>query len=122
MVLGVLAVGATSYPRYTRMQELFLYDEGLRLICNDTPQLREAVQVVDGFLQIDPERLDACLKELEIEGEYVYLSFDTIMKVPGSGGCGNVGMIQPGNYEDIFYLRAETWENDLLEFCLKYLL
>lgn len=31
-------------------------------------------------------------------------------------------MIQPGNYEDIFYLRAETWENDLLEFCLKYLL
>ena len=50
---------------------LFLYDEGLRLICNDTPQLREAVQVVDGFLQIDSERMDACLKELEIEGEYV---------------------------------------------------
>lgn len=64
-----------------------MYDEGLRLICNDTPQLREAVQVVDGFLQIDPERMDACLKELEIEGEYVYLSFDTIMKVPGSGAA-----------------------------------
>ena len=122
LALGILAVGATSYPRYTRMQELVLYDEELRLICNDTPQLREAVQVVDGFLQIDPERMDACLKELEFEGEYVYLSFDTIMKVPGSGGCGNVGMIEPGNYEDIFYLRAETWENDLLEFCLKYLL
>lgn len=122
LALGVLAVAATSYPRYTRMPELLLYDENLHLICNDSPQLRAAVQVVDGYLQIDAERMEDCLKDLEIEGEYVYLSYDTIMKVPGAGGGGNVGMIALKDYEDIFYLRAETWENDFMEFCLKYLL
>ncbi|MDE6517283.1 MAG: hypothetical protein K2L18_05490, partial [Acetatifactor sp.] len=122
LALSVLAVGATSYPRYTRVKELFLYDEDLHLICMDSPELRAAVQVVDGYLRIDAERMDTCLAQLDIAGEYVYLSYDTIMKVPGAGGCGNVGMIALEDYDDIFYLRAETWENDLMEFCLKYLL
>lgn len=122
LALGVLAVGATSYPRYTRMTELSLYDENLHLICMDSPELRAAVQVVDGYLQIDVQQLDAVLAQLETTGEYVYLSYDTIMKVPGAGGGGNVGMIALADYEDIFYLRAETWENDFMEFCLKYLL
>lgn len=122
LLLAVLAVGFTSYPRYTRMEELVLYDENLRMICNDSPQLREAVQVVDGYLRIDPERMDACLRELDVPGSHVYLGYDTIMKVPGVGGGGNVGMIALEDYEDIFYLRAETWENDWMEFCLKYLL
>jgi len=122
LALGVLAVGATSYPRYTRLPELILYDENLRMVCSDAPQLRAAVQVVEGYLRIDGERMDYFLKDLGIEGEYVYLSYDTIMKVPGVGGGGNVGMIALADYEDIFYLRAETWENDFMEFCLKYLL
>lgn len=122
LTLSVLTVGATSYPRYTCMPELLLYDGNLNLLCKDSPQLRAAVQVVDGYLQIDAERMDDCLNDLEIEGEYVYLSYGTIMKVPGAGGGGNVGMIALEDYEDIFYLRAETWENDFMEFCLKYLL
>lgn len=122
LAAGILAVGFTSYPRYTRMQELSLYDEELHLVCNDSPQLRAAVQVVDGYLQIDPLQMDAFLKELEIEGDYVYLGYDTIMKVPGVGGGGNTAMIALADYEDIFYLRAEVWENDFMEFCLKYLL
>ncbi len=122
LALGVLAVGATSYPRYTRLPDLTLYDENLNMVCNDSPQLRAAVQVVGGYLQIDGERMEECLRDLEIEGDYVYLGYDTIMKVPGAGGGGNVGMIALEDYEDIFYLRAETWENDFMEFCLKYLL
>lgn len=92
------------------------------MVCNNSPQLRAAVQVVDGYLRIDGERMEECLKDLELQGEYVYLSYDIIMKVPGAGGGGNVGMIALEDYEDIFYLRAETWENDFMEFCLKYLL
>ena len=122
LALAVLAVGLTSYPRYTRLPELNLYDEELRMICSDTPELRAAVQVVDGYLQIDPQRMDDCLRGLDVEGSYVYLSYDTIMKVPGVGGGGNVGMIALEDYGDIFYLRAETWENDWMEFFLKYLL
>lgn len=118
----VLAVGITSYPRYTRLPDLLLYDEDLQLLCNDTPELRAAVQVVDGYLQIDEERMDACLAPLEISGSHVYLSYDTIMKVPGAGGCGNTGMIALDDYSDILYLSADTWENRLMEFCLKYLI
>lgn len=122
LTAGLLAVTMTSYPRYTRMPELVLYDEELQMICNNSPQLREAVQVVDGYLRIDARQMDVCLAELGVAGNYVYLGYDTIMKVPGAGGGGNVGMIAVGDYEDIFYLRAETWENDFLEFFLKYLL
>lgn len=122
LTLAVLAVGLTSYPRYTRLTGLTLYDEGLHLICDDSPKLRAAVQVVDGYLRIDPERMDLCLEELGAEGSYVYLCYDTIMKVPGVGGGGNAGMIALADYEDILYLRAETWENDWMEFILKYLL
>lgn len=118
----ILAVGMTSYPRYTRLPDLLLYGEDLQLLCNDTPELRAAVQVVDGYLQIDEERMDACLAPLEISGSHVYLSYDTIMKVPGAGGCGNTGMIALDDYSDIFYLSADTWENRLMEFCLKYLI
>lgn len=122
LALAVLAVGFTSYPRYTRLPGLTLYDEELHMICDDSPQLRAAVQVVDGYLQIDPEQMDLCLEELGPEGSYVYLCYDTIMKVPGVGGGGNAGMIALEDYEDILYLRAETWENDWMEFILKYLL
>lgn len=118
----ILAVGMTSYPRYTRLPDLLLYDEDLQLLCNDTPELRAAVRVVDGYLQIDEERMDACLAPLEISGSHVYVSYDTIMKVPGAGGCGNTGMIALDDYSDIFYLSADTWENRLMEFCLKYLI
>ena len=106
----------------SRLPDLTLYDENLCMVCNNSPQLRAAVQVVDGYLRIDGERMEECLKDLELQGEYVYLSYDIIMKVPGAGGGGNVGMIALEDYEDIFYLRAETWENDFMEFCLKYLL
>lgn len=122
LTLAAMTVGFTSYPRYTRLTELTLYDEQLHMICNDSPQLRAAVQVVDGYLRIDAERMDVCLRELEVEGSHVYLGYDTIMKVPGVGGGGNVGMIALEDYEDIFYLRADTWENDWMEFVLKYLL
>ena len=93
LALGVLTVGITSYPRYTRLPDLTLYDENLCMVCNNSPQLRAAVQVVDGYLRIDGERMEECLKDLELQGEYVYLSYDIIMKVPGAGGGGNVGMI-----------------------------
>ncbi len=122
LAVSSLTVLLTSYPQYTRMTDLLLYDEQLHLICNNSPQLREAVKVVDGYLQIDKEGMDACLAQLEVCGSYVYLSYDTIMKVPGAGGCGNTGMIALDDYEDIFYLSADTWENRMMEFLLKYLI
>lgn len=116
----LLLLSVTSYPRYTRMTELGLYDEGLKLCAYDTKELREAVHVRDGRLVVEPERFAALLHALDIGGDYVYVSFDGFMKVPGAGGGGNAGMISLSDYSDIFYLRAEVWENDAMEFLMKY--
>lgn len=121
-LLFAAAVVLTSYPRYTIMKELVLYDEKLNMIDYDSEGLRAAVQVKDGRLIIDEERFGELIDGMEVEGDYVYLSFDTIMKVPGCGGCGNVGMISVNDYEDIWYLAADCVENRVREFWLKYLL
>ncbi|MDE7063073.1 MAG: M56 family metallopeptidase [Lachnospiraceae bacterium] len=121
LVLGCGVIMATSYPRYTRMKEISLYTEDLRMLAYDSPELREAVRVVDGRLEIDEGKFREVLTEQQVEDEYVYVAFDTIMKVPGSGGCGNVGMVSTGDVSDIFYLNSYTLENRVLEFILKCL-
>lgn len=116
------AVSATSYPRYTKMKELVLYDEQLNMVDYDSEELRGAARIRDGQVIIDRGRFARLLSDRKVEGEYVYLSFDTIMKVPGCGGGGNVGMISMTDYDDIFYLAADCTENHIAVFCLKYLL
>ncbi len=118
----LFAIMATSYPRYTVMAEIALFNEELELVDYDSPRLREAVEHRDGELVLDEGRFAQLLREEQIDGEYVYVTYDTIMKVPGVGGGGNVGMIAVDDLSDIFYLRADTWENDALEFILKYLI
>lgn len=119
-LLLALVLSATSYPRYTELTELGLYDEKLQLCAYDTAELNGAVRVEDGRLFVEPERFAALVESLGIEGEYVYLSFGGFMKVPGAGGGGNAGMISLSDYTDILYLRADVWENDAMEFLLKY--
>lgn len=116
----LLLFALTSYPRYTTLTEIGLYDEKLQLCAYDTAELNKAVQVRDGRLLVEPERFAALLDELDIEGEHVYVSFGGFMKVPGAGGGGNAGMISLADYSDIFYVRADVWENDVMEFLAKY--
>lgn len=120
--LVTAAVLLTAYPRYTRMQELVLYDEGLHMVDYDSPALREAARVQEGRLILDEERFRRLIADEGIEGDYVYLSYDTILKIPGCGGGGNVGMISLEDCGDILYLAADCRENRVMVFCLKYLL
>lgn len=121
-ILLSIVLTATSYPIYTRMTELVLYDEQLNMVDYDSAELREAAWIQDGRVMLDKERFAQLLSDREVAGEYVYLSFDTIMKVPGCGGGGNTGMISMTDYDDIFYLAADCMENRVMIFCLKYLL
>ncbi len=121
-VLTAAAIVLTSYPLYTKMKELVLFDEQLRMVDYDSDALRAAVQVREGRLVIEEELFGKLIEDEGIEGEYVYLSFDTIMKLPGYGGGGNAGMISLADYGDIWYLAADSWENRAMIFCLKYLL
>lgn len=121
-VLTAAAIALTSYPLYTVLDELALYDEELQLVDFDSEALRAAVQVREGRLVIDEELFGQLIADQGIDGEYVYLSFGTIMKLPGCGGGGNAGMISLADYGDIWYLAADCRENRVMEFCLKYLL
>lgn len=118
----MLVIAATSYPRYTKMKEITFYNEDLEMVIWDSRELGNSVEIVNGEVRIDKKEFQKVLDEEQIEGEYVYISFDTIMKVPGAGGGGNVAMVAIDDFDDVFYLAAEDWRNDLMIFLMKYLL
>lgn len=122
MAAVFILIAATSYPRFTLLQELAVYNEDIGLIAYDTPLLREAFLVEDGTLSVNSEKFDEFIASENITDEYIYVSFECIMKLPGMGGGGNVGMVNVQDPRDIFYLAADTWTNRMLEFYLKYLI
>ena len=83
---------------------------------------RKLVQIKDGTLLIDDDTFKQTLKDKNITGEYVYIYFDGIMKVPGSGGGGNTARVSTNDFSDITYLALDCIENDILNVFLKYIL
>lgn len=124
VVLAVLFVliGITSYPRYTRMKEITFYNEDLEMVVWDSREFGNSVEIVNGEVRIDKKEFQKILDAKQISGEYVYISFDTIMKVPGAGGGGNVAMVAIDDLDDVFYLAADDWRNDLAVFMMMYLI
>lgn len=120
LVCGFIA--ATSYPRYTILEELYVYNEDMSLIGCNTPDICAAFQLEEGVLHIDEEGFEAFLREESISGDYVYVSFGAVMKLPGVGGCGDVVMINVEDMHDTLNLAADTVENRLLELFLKYVI
>ncbi len=121
-MIGVfIGIVVTSYPRYTIVKELAVYNEHVELIAYDTPLVRETFFVENGQLYVNPEKFEEFVMTQHITDEYVYVSFDNVMKLPGMGGLGNVGMVNVEDTEDIFYLSEKNIQNTILEFCLKYL-
>ena len=142
-VILSMAVCILSYPRYTDMTEIALYDisevhrdvsdrddKGLlnrkepemnvKTLEYDTERIRRAVEVQNDSIKIrDRELFNRILDEHSIDNDYVYVSFGGYMKIPGIGGGGNTGMINTKDYDDIFYLADDSVTNDVLEFLLK---
>lgn len=84
--------------------------------------MQEAFKIENGRLLVDKSKFEELVASENITDEYVYASFDTIMKLPGMGGLGNVGMVNVADSDDIFYLSEDTLCNRILAFCLKYLI
>jgi len=120
--LFLLLICVTSYPRYTIIKEISLFDENLELIDLDMRKTTDSVRVVNGEVRIDEDEFQNYLKKRQIDGEYVYISFDTVMKLPGMGGGGNAAMVSVKDQEDVLYLAADTWENRWMIFMMKYLI
>lgn len=142
-VILSMAVCILSYPRYTDMTEIALYDisevhrdvsdrddKGLlnrkepemnvKTLEYDTERIRRAVEVQNDSIKIrDRELFNRILDEHGIDNDYVYVSFGGYMKIPGIGGGGNTGMVNTKDYDDIFYLADDSVSNDIMEFLLK---
>lgn len=114
---GVIA--ATSYPRYSVINEIYVYGEDLRPIANDTPAINEAFCVENRTLFINAEAFERFLEEECISDKYIYVSFGTVMKLPGFGGGGDVVMVNARDIDDTFSITAPTLENRLVELLLK---
>lgn len=142
-VILSMAVCILSYPRYTDMTEIALYDisevhrdvsdrddKGLlnrkepemnvKTLEYDTERIRRAVEVQNDSIKIrDRELFNRILDEHGIDNDYVYVSFGGYMKILGIGGGGNTGMVNTKDYDDIFYLADDSVSNDIMEFLLK---
>lgn len=121
-ILFILIICATSYPRYTKIKEITLFDEDLQIVVFDMREVTDSVRVVNGEVFIDEPEFQKFLKEQQVSGEYVYISYDTIMKLPGMGGGGNTAMVSVGDHEDVLYLAADTWSDKWMIFMMKYLI
>ena len=102
---------------------LYTFDESAMKaipVENDTERLRSSCTVENGALTVtDRELFSQILADCGIKDDYVYLSYDTIMKIPGVGGCGNVGMINTSDYDDIFYLSDDSMLNEFMTIIFK---
>ncbi len=117
----VTVIMATSYPRYTKFTDASLFNEQLEYI-SELDHSVSGVQVKDGKLFIDNMIFKQTLTDKNITGDYVYIYFDGIMKVPGSGGGGNTARVSTRDFSDITYLALDCIENDILNILLKYIL
>lgn len=121
-LLGVamFLVLASSYPKYTTLEEISLYDSHLELVLLNSEKMHQAVQCKKGKIQMDEQLFGEILEEENIEGEYVFVAYGMIMKVPGVGGGGNVAMVFTEDLGDICYLAADGFVGWLQTFLLKY--
>lgn len=60
-------------------------------------------------------------REHQVRGEYVIVSYGTIMKTPGIGGLGQAALVQVADASDVVLLGQADWTDQLKIFLLKYL-
>ena len=121
LLAAFVLIGATSYPRYTILDEIYVYGEDLGLIACDTQEVRDAFWVEGRTLHVQNEAFQRFVEQEDVAGEYVYISYGSVMKLPGMGGCGEVVMVNVSDSTDIWYVSADTIENRMAEVLLKWL-
>ena len=119
LILAIASVLLCSYPRYTVIRDVSLYDGSLKYQDISKREMKQAVTVKDGKVLINENAFRKILDDYGIEGQHVYMAYDNIMKIPGVGGGGEAAMVNTEDFSDVFYLRADTLGNDIMIFLLK---
>lgn len=120
----LLAAGmiGTSMPRYTRMKGIAAYDENLHPLTMDLKKEGFRAEVRSHGFYISEQEMQRFAKEHKLHGEYVIFSYDTIIKVPGIGGCGQAARVRIKDPSDVFLLARQEWPDQLQAFIMKYLI
>lgn len=120
VVLGLLAVLATSYPRYTKIEEISVFDERMNALTFDLAAEGIKADVTDGEFYISEGEFAKLTAKYGLDGSFVVFSYDTIMKVPGAGGLGQAAMVNLKNPQDVCLLGRQQLVDRLKVFMLKY--
>lgn len=121
LAAAFVLVGMTSYPRYTVLDEIYVYGEDLQLIACDTQAVRDAFGAEGRTLHVEDGAFQRFLVQEDVTGDYVYVTFGTVMKLPGMGGGGEVVMVNVEDSTDTWYVSADTIENRVMETLLKWM-
>lgn len=81
LATAFVLIGVTSYPRYTVLDEIYVYGEDLGLIACDT-QEADAFWVEGRTLHVRDEAFRRFVAQEDVAGDYVYVSYGSVMKLP----------------------------------------
>lgn len=117
-----ILIRMTSYPHFTKIQEVTLYDQNYQLLVWDLRELDLDLQVQGAEISYNPDKMKEILEEYQVDVDYILLAYGSIMKEPGIGGNGQVALIYTDELDEVYYLSKDCWQNKLSAFVLKYLI
>ncbi len=118
---GACTIAATSWPRYTRMKEVALYDETLQLVVFGLEAEGFRAKAEGDKFSISGPEMKRLAERYRLRGEYAIFGYGTIMKLPGAGGLGQAAMVRISDVSDVRILGRRTWADKLQAFILKFL-
>lgn len=121
VLAGMLVfVLGTSYPRYIADNQICLMDSNMRIVSLDVCADGFCVGIEDGRLRIDDECLAAMTEGYGLEGDYIFFSYDSVIKAPGAGGLGQVVMVNLEDADDIYYLARNNMIDKIERFLFQF--
>ena len=113
LIVGILLlILYSSYPRYTEVREIVLYQgpEEAQMIILEPGSFEQAVSWDEEYIYIRRTPMDKLLEELGAGGERFWISFGGYMKLPSMGGsCSCVDVDYRGQEEE---LRIPYWNGE----------
>lgn len=121
LLAGILLTAATSMPRYTKIKEISVFDKNMHPLTYDLGREGYDARTEDGMFYMGRQEMQRFAREHQVQGDYVVVGYDTIMKVPGFGGFGQAALVQVADASDVVLLGRISWIDRLQIFLLKYL-
>ncbi len=122
MISVSAAILAASYPRYTVLDEIAVYDEEMNLLTYDLEAEGFWAEAAPDTFFISSGQMQKLAAAYKPKGDYVVFGYGTIMKVPGCGGLGQAALVSIEDVSKVSLLGRQAWTDQLKTFILKYLI